>query len=88
MKTIKKLAVKPEVGSIVMFKSVSGFREVVLTKVGKKFGYGHVMMTMSSNGPVLDTRSEMKIAFIDMYAESDMPKMTSSQLGLILKNAR
>jgi len=88
MKTIKKLNVKPEVGSIVMFKSVNGFREVVLTKVGKKFGYGHIMMTMSSKGPVLDTRSEMKIAFGDMYAESDMPKMSASQLGVILKNAR
>jgi hypothetical protein len=88
MKTIKKLAGKPEVGSIVMFKSVNGFREVVLTKVGKKFGYGHIMMTMSSKGPVLDTRSEMKILFGDMYAESDMPKMSASQLGVILKNAR
>jgi hypothetical protein len=88
MKTIKKLNVKPEVGSIVMFKSVNGFREVVLTKVGSKFGYGHILMSMSSNGPIIDIRSEMKIEIGNLYAEASMPKMSSSQLGLILKNAR
>jgi hypothetical protein len=88
MKTIKKLNAKPVVGSIVMFKSVNGFREVVLTKVGSKFGYGHIMMSMTSNGPVLDTKSEMKIEFGNMFVESNMPKISVGQLGLILKNAR
>ena len=88
MKTIKKLNAKPVVGSIVMFKSVNGFREVVLTKVGSKFGYGHIMMSMTLNGPVLDTKSEMKIEFGNMFVESSMPKISVGQLGLILKNAR
>jgi hypothetical protein len=88
MKTIKKLNAKPVVGSIVMFKSVNGFREVVLTKVGSKFGYGHIMMSMTSNGPILDTKSEMKIEFGNMFTESSMPKISVGQLGLILKNAR
>jgi len=88
MKTIKKLNAKPVVGSIVMFKSVNGFREVVLTKVGSKFGYGHIMMSMTINGPALDTKSEMKIEFGNMFVESSMPKISVGQLGLILKNAR
>jgi hypothetical protein len=88
MKAIKKLNEKPVVGSIVMFKSVNGFREVVLTKVGSKFGYGHIMMSMTLNGPVLDTKSEMKIEFGNMFVESSMPKISVGQLGLILKNAR
>jgi hypothetical protein len=88
MKAIKKLNEKPVVGSIVMFKSVNGFREVVLTKVGSKFGYGHIMMSMTLNGPVLDTKSEMKIEFGNMFVESSMPKISVGRLGLILKNAR
>jgi altronate dehydratase len=88
MKSIKKLTVKPEVGSIVMFKSVNGFREVVLTKVGKKFGYGHILMSMTNNGPVIDSRSEMKIEFGSMYAESEMPRIAVGKLAVILKNAR
>ena len=83
MKTIKKLTAKPEVASVVMFKSVNGFREMVLTKVGSKFGYGHIIMSMTPNGPVIDMRSEMKIAFSDMFSEVSLPKIKN--LGNILK---
>jgi hypothetical protein len=86
MKTIKKLNAKPEVAAVVMFKSVNGFREVVLTKVGTKFGYGHIIMSMTPSGPVIDMRSEMKIAIGDMFVESSMPKIKN--LGNLLKTQR